>query len=164
MKTAHKIFASLLVAAALTAPAGANNAVVHYTLVLDQPGYEGVQCLDILEPLEFIWTIQGTTHEVVTPSGGYHLVDHWVVSGFVVGQNTGREWTHTSGVPLVINQHGAASTFTGVTQITLQPITAGAPKAMGKGLFHVTTNANGVETASIAIDSAGQWRCVFPKN
>lgn len=156
----HSSFLAILLTAAPLSLAGASNGVVHYSFEFP-PQAITVDCLDVPEVLWFTYTIDAHTHEVVTPSGGYHLLDTWSITGQLVGEDTGREWITVTPSPYVSNENGATTEFF-THPIVFQPVAADTPKITALSRLKVTINANGAPTVDVLYEPRA-WRCVFPK-
>ena len=129
---------AVLVAASM---AWGNNGVQYYEYdeVIDNPGVY-VPCLG--ENLIGVWHITGTYHEVLTPSGTYHLIDNWKSWGEFTGLLTGRTWVGKLVSPFQWNA-GPGETNQWVSKAVMKPLTGDGPIFKFENEFKITVTANG---------------------
>lgn len=118
--------------------AAANNGIQKYELNIHNENY--VACLG--EHVAFDIKVLGSYHEFETPSGKYHLVDHWQYSWEFTGLLTGRTWFAKGASPVTWNV-GPGETYQQGENFVAIPITGDGPKFKLHYRFKTTVNANG---------------------
>jgi hypothetical protein len=118
-----------------------NNGVQFYEFdsPVPSPGFY-VPCLG--ENIAGVEHITGTYHEVVTPSGTYHLLDNWKFWGEWTGLVTGRTWV-SQGLSPYQDNIGPGYAGQWVSKIKYTPLDGDGPIFFWENEFKITVNANG---------------------
>jgi len=121
-----------------------------------------VACLDE----DVIGYVSGETryHEFQTSSGTIHVLDKWSVTGYLVGQTTGRVWRADVRSPFQLNaklENGVVNQY--VESGRYLPLEGHAPAIISSGTWKITVNANGDLVVLHEMDAQG-WHCVGPKD
>jgi hypothetical protein len=130
---AASVSATLFISAA-----AANNGIQKYEMNAHNQNY--VACLG--EDVAFDINITGSYHEFETPSGKYHLVDHWQYTWEFTGVLTGRTWFAQGASPVTWNV-GPGETYQMGENLVARPVTGDGPKLRLHYRFKTTVNANG---------------------
>ena len=107
---------------------------------MDFAGSVYVDCLG--EFIDFEEHVDIASHEFLTPSGNYHLVDNWKFTLTATGQSTGRMWAGVLTSPGQINA-GYAEVAQFSIQGVIRSITQHTPSFFWGLTFKTTVNANG---------------------
>jgi hypothetical protein len=129
----------ILSAIALASGASAKNGVETYKLDL---GFSDFYVACLAEMISGEIEVSGRYHEFDTPSGKYHLVDHWNYLVTLTGQTSGRVWFARGVSPFVLNI-GPGETFQYGEAFVARPVSGDGPKLRLNYRFKATVNANG---------------------
>jgi hypothetical protein len=133
------IVAAMLCALALNSGVSANNGTDKYETSLSFPGFY-VACLGEMVSGDVL--IDGLYHEFDTPSGNYHLIDHWKYTVELTGLTSGRKWFGRGVSPYVANI-GPSEAFQFQDNWMVRPVFGDGPKIRVHIRFKITVNANG---------------------
>jgi hypothetical protein len=131
--------AAIVCAMALHSGASANNGIDTYETGFSFSGFYSA-CLG--EMVSGDVSIVGLYHEFDTPSGKYHLIDHWRYTIELTGMTTGYKWFGGGFTPWVSNV-GPGESFQFQDNWMVRPIYGDGPKVRVHIRVKVTVNANG---------------------
>lgn len=118
--------------------AGANNGIQKYEFNKHVETY--VACLG--ESVAIDINIIGASHEFVTASGKYHLVDHWQYTWELRGLLSTHTWFAHGASPVAVNVGPGETVQMGENLVAI-PVTGDGPKLRLHYRFKTTVNANG---------------------
>jgi len=141
---------AILCAMALHSGASANNGTETYETSFSFTDFYAA-CLG--EMVSGNVSIDGLYHAFDTPSGKFHIIDHWKYTVELTGMTTERKWFGRGVTPAQQNI-GPGETFHYQDNWQVRPIFGDGPKIKVHMLFKVTVNANG-ELVVLNDDSDG---------
>lgn len=131
--------AAMLSALVLHSGASASNGIDTYETSVSYPDFY-VACLGEMVRGEI--SLVGLYHEFDTPSGKYHLVDHWRYSVELTGLTTGNKWFGRGFSPWVLNI-GPGQAFQAQDNWRVRPVSGDGPNIRVHLRIKMTVNANG---------------------
>ena len=138
-------------------PASSNNGMVFTEFPFEETNY--VDCLG--EEIYSVETVEMWSHEVVTPSGNYHTVINFDISGYSMGLTSGFTWDfHKVRASIKTNMSkGETSQF--VVQGVRKPTSPGAPMLSWHVDFKITVTANGDLIVFRPPSGLSKVRCIW---
>ena len=162
MKRASKTFTFLATAVAMLfiTSASANNGIQRYDFEFDE-GPAWIECLG--EFVNLHHEVSVATHDFVTPSGIFHLIDNWHDTVTAIGLSTSYVWVGHNVSPFQMNI-GPSEVNQYVFKGVAEPVIGDGPKLFINTLFKVTVNANGVLVVDRPVEPfSDRIRCLGPK-
>ena len=161
----YRIFFALmsLCGAIWASSAYANNGIQRFEQDITVPAFY-VACLG--ETIKFEINLSISFHAFETPSGKFHLLDHWKLTYLFTGNDSGRTW-YGRGVSPFQQNVGPGETVQFTTNVHANPLTGDGPKFRFHENLKVTVNANGELVVDMydldGVDLSEAWQCIGKK-